>query len=86
MTILPSGESCFVLQSGPTHSLVANFPSICCLQYDVCKPLMPDVAVPEAHQNRCLRGDGRLPRTIRYIRIYSTNCIEQCMQVIQAWE
>ena len=34
----------------------------------------------------CLRGDGLLPRTIRYVCIYSTNCIEQCMQAIQVWE
>ena len=49
-----------------------------------CEPLMPDVVAPEAHQNGCLCGNGRLPRKIRYI--YSTKCIEQCMQVIQAWE
>ena len=67
-------------------ALLPTFPSVCCLQYDVCKPLMPDILAPEAHQNGCLRGDGHLPRTIWYTRIYSTNCIEQCMQVIQAWE
>ena len=48
-------------------ALLPTFPSVCCLQYDVCKPLMPDIVAPEAHQNGCLHGDGRLPRTIRYI-------------------
>ena len=65
--------------------LFPTFPSVCCLQYDVCKPLMPDIMAPEAHQNGCLHGDEHLPRTIRYIYT-CTKCIEQCMQVIQAWE
>ena len=51
-------------------TLLPTFPSVCCLQYDVCKPLMPDIVAPEAHQNGCLGGNGRLPRTIRYIYIY----------------
>ena len=34
LRLLPSGESCFVLQSGQTRSLVANFPQ--CLLLAVC--------------------------------------------------
>ena len=49
-------------------ALLPTFPIVCCMQYDVCKPLMPDIVAPEAHQNGCLRGDGHLPRTIQYIK------------------
>ena len=64
-----SGESCVVLQSWPTRSLVAKFPHrsviassmqiSCCRErtlwtrpwISVCEFLMPNVVVPEVHQN-----------------------------------
>ena len=53
-------------------ALLPTFPSVCCLQYDVCKPLMPDIVADEVHQNGCLGGNGRLPRTI--YQMYRAMC------------
>ena len=68
-----SGESCIVLQSRPTRSLVAKFPqrsviacstwNSCCRtlqirpRMGVCEPLMPDVMAPKAHQNNRSSAD-----------------------------
>ena len=61
-----SGESCNVLQNGPTHSLIANFPQrsviACNTQISCCRGRTlrmrprtgvyePDVMAPKAHQN-----------------------------------
>ena len=61
-----SGESCSMLESRPTCSLVIKLPFVTCimwnsccklrklwtrLQSGVCKTLMPDVVAPEAHEN-----------------------------------
>ena len=73
-----SGESCTVLESGPICSLVVKLPFVTCIMWNsccklrklwtrlhsgVCKTLMPDVMVPEAHQHyrsyvRELRGSA----------------------------
>ena len=76
-------ESCIVLQSRPTRSLIAKFPQrsvvacspqiLCCShertrpQMGVCEPLMPDVVAPKVHQNNC--SYVSLAR-IHYMRIY----------------